>query len=143
MRKWNLNYVAVGQTRDFLWKSDKNAATTVATITALISKLTLEIAGKISQMKCDPEPLLSSVFLCAGCFSAASPEEGKDRRWGGRRQLSGREVYAGRTRVCTTHVEMTVCTRVWFLFFFWLRITLKVPFFYSTLPKQKQRQPGQ
>lgn len=136
MRKWNFNDIAVGQTCDFRWKTVKNPTTIVASITALVSKLTLEITGEINQMKCDAEPLLSSVFLCAGCFSAASREESKDRRRGGRRQRSGREVYAGRTRVRTTHVKMTVCTRVWdFFFFLWLCITSEVPFF--LLPSSK------
>ncbi len=141
MRKWNFNDIAVGQTCDFRWKTVKNPTTIVASITALVSKLTLEITGEINQMKCDAEPLLSSVFLCAGCFSAASREESKDRRRGGRRQRSGREVYAGRTRVRTTHVKMTVCTRVWDFFFFFCGFASpqKFPSFYSPPPKQNER----
>lgn len=100
-----------------LWLSVKTAENPASIFTsttcAPIFKLTLEIAGRINQMKCDAEPKASysnlswTLCFCAGCFSAASPEENTDR---------GGEGGVCRTRVCTTHVKMTVWTRA-FVFF--------------------------
>lgn len=118
-----------------------NYVTTINTITALISKLTLEITGKMNQMKCDAEHKASYLNLSwARCFcvQAASglPAQRRARTGAGRRQCSGRGVYTDRTRVCTTHVKMTVCTRV-FLASHYLK------FLSFTPPPPKQNIPNQ
>lgn len=117
---------------DFLWKIVKTSSRNVNTaITALVSKLTNEMTVKINQIKCDAKPKASYLTLSwAHCFCVQAafllPAQKRARTEGrrGGRERSGRGVC--RTRVCTTHVKMTVCARVFCSV--WASNYLKFPF---------------